>query len=147
MKNTSSSASSKPNPPKRDPQAGIWHSRYRYPSSTRLKVFEGEHFVRLQRAGKQWVLESLPNVSKSYLILRLTVTDGIATGTWQEQTDPDGYYKGVIYHGAIQLVVDDDGRRMQGKWLGYSNDLTINVGSWEFDFVGKTLPARLSAEA
>lgn len=124
---------------------------YRYPSDGRSGLFKGEHFVRLRirppgkRDGyrRQTVLESLPNVNKSYLLVRLTVEDGVATGTWHEHTDPKGYYKGVVYHGVLQLVIDDDGRHMKGKWLGFSNDRMINVGTWEFSFVGEKLPAKI----
>lgn len=55
----------------------------------------------------------------------------MATGSWRETTSPDGYYKGVTYHGTLQMVVDPSGRHMRGMWLGFSRDFTIKSGEWE----------------
>jgi hypothetical protein len=59
------------------------------------------------------------------------VENAVATGTWREQTSPTGYYKGAVYHGTLQVVVDPAGRRMNGMWLGFGRDFTINSGQWE----------------
>ncbi len=124
---------------------GIWHSKYRYPSSSRHGVFENEHFISLkrERGSNEYVFESLPNANTSHLVVRLTVEGTVATGSWREETEKNGYYKGSVYSGAIQLVVDEDGRYMHGKWVGFGKDRTVNVGAWEFTFVGKELPAGL----
>lgn len=132
---------SKQPPVATDSPTGIWHSLYRYPSSSRHGLFEGEHFVHLQRDGDRWTFESLPNANKSHLLVQLTVNGRVATGTWQERTAKAGYYKGAVYHGVIQLLVDEDGRRLHGKWLGHGKDAEVNIGAWEFTFVGEELPA------
>lgn len=119
---------------------GIWRSTYHYTSSSREGDFMGEHYVRLKRQGSALVLESLPRDSKSYLLIRLSLDGDIATGSWQEETDPQGYYRGAVYHGAIQLVLHKNGRKMRGKWLGYGKDQEINVGPWELAYVGETAP-------
>lgn len=119
---------------------GVWRSTYRYTSSSRDGEFTSEHFVRLKRQGASIVLESLPRDSRSYLLIRMSLQGNIATGSWQEETDPHGYYKGAVYHGAIQMVVHDDGKQMRGKWLGYGKDMKINVGPWELAYVGDTAP-------
>ena len=119
---------------------GIWHSIYRYTSDSRRGLFENEHFVRMVSEGDEYVAESLPNDSKSSLSLRLSVEDGVATGTWREHTSPIGYYKGAIYHGAIQLIVSENGQSLQGKWVGFGKSQTINVGAWELSYVGRGLP-------
>jgi hypothetical protein len=87
------------------------------------------------------VFESVPHKNKSYLFIRLFVDGNIATGSWQEETDPQGYYKGAIYHGAIQLTLHNNGKTMRGKWLGYGKDMQINVGPWELAYVGDAIPA------
>lgn len=119
---------------------GIWHSVYRYSSDSRRGLFENEHFVRLVQKGDEYVLESLPNDSKSHLSVHLTVEDGVATGTWREHTSPSGYYKGALYHGAMQLVIADNGQSLKGKWVGFGKGRSINIGAWEFNFVGRSLP-------
>lgn len=125
---------------------GIWKSSYSYPSSGRGKEFEGHHFVRAHKKDNHLVFESAAETSSSYLIIRLSVEDHIATGSWQEQTEPDGYYKGAVYYGAIQMVVSDDGKEMKGKWVGFGKDMSVNVGPWELTFVGTSLPKEALAE-
>ena len=119
---------------------GIWRSVYHYTSSSRSGEFKSEHYVRLQKQGNHLVFESLPRDSRSYLHLRLSLDGTIATGSWREETDPTGYYKGAVYHGAIQLVLDNTNKRMKGKWLGHGRDFEINVGPWELTYVGESIP-------
>lgn len=119
---------------------GVWESSYSYPSSGRGATFEGHHFVRLYQKEKHLVFESIPETSKSYLVVRLSIDDDIATGSWQEQTETNGYYKGAMYYGALQLVVSEDNKKMVGKWVGFGKDMEVNVGPWEFSYVGKDLP-------
>lgn len=119
---------------------GIWESTYSYPSSGREGMFEGHHYVRLLQKDHHFVFESLPKVNESYLIVRLSIEDDIATGSWQEQTEPTGYYQGAIYYGAIQLVINEDHTKLSGKWVGFGKDMEVNVGPWEFTYVGKKIP-------
>jgi hypothetical protein len=121
--------------------SGIWRSHYGYHSHSRNADFEDEHLVRLHHRGHQLVIESLPEVNTSYVIIRLSLADNVATGSWEEHTDPSGYYKGAVYHGAVQLVLAANKRRLSGKWVGFGKDMKVNVGSWEFVYLGKTLPA------
>lgn len=120
--------------------SGVWKSTYSYPSSGRGASFEGHHYVGLHKIDNHWVFESLPEVNKSYVIIRLSIEDDIATGSWQEQTQPEGYYKGAVYYGAIQLVIGEGGKKMVGKWVGFGKDMEVNVGPWELTYVGKELP-------
>ncbi len=119
---------------------GIWKSSYKYPSSGRGQELEGQHYVRAHKKDNHLIFESAAETSTSYLIVRLSIEDHIATGSWQEQTEQDGYYKGAIYYGAIQLVVSDDGKSMKGKWVGFGKDMEVNVGPWELSYVGASLP-------
>ena len=85
--------------------------------------------------------QSLPHSTGSRLKLELHVDGSIATGTWVEQTSPDGYYKGATYHGTLQLIVNPMGRAMSGRWLGFGNNFKVNSGEWELAWVdGSTSP-------
>jgi len=110
-------------PPSSDSKslAGIWHSRYVYYSPGRTAEFEGEHYVVLrdQSGRDRLVGQSLPHSLDSRLRLDLTINGLIATGTWSESTSPAGYYKGAVYHGTVQLLLDPIGRSITGKWLGF----------------------------
>jgi len=126
---------------------GIWLSRYRYPSSSRAAELEGQHYVRIFRKGRFLIAESLPKINASYLLMRLALDDNVIAGSWQEETNPDGYYKGAIYHGAIQLLLDEARNRMHGQWVGFGKDKEVNVGPWELTYVGENLPDSISRKS
>lgn len=119
---------------------GIWHSLYRYSSSGRKGEFTSQHYLRLRREGRHLVFESTPEGNESYVIIRLSTDDNVASGSWQEATNPSGYYKGALYYGVVQLVVDKTGKGMRGKWVGFGKDQEVNTGPWELDYVGETIP-------
>jgi transcriptional regulator with XRE-family HTH domain len=110
---------------------GVWHSRYRYYSTGRQSDLVGEHYVVINQQKNQLSVQSLPNSLHSLLTLDLTANDSTVTGTWIERTSPTGYYKGAVYRGAIQLLVDPTGSRMTGRWLGFDKESEINTGDWE----------------
>ncbi|MCO1575173.1 hypothetical protein M8C13_05290 [Crossiella sp. SN42] len=116
------------------PLTGIWHSRYIYPSTGRGADFVGEHYVVLRQHGARLVAQSLPHSAGSELRLELNLDAAVATGTWRERTSLTGYYRGAVYHGTLQMVVDQPRRRMRGMWLGFGRDFTINSGQWELDW-------------
>ncbi|WP_030899178.1 hypothetical protein [Streptomyces sp. NRRL F-5126] len=123
--------------PKRDPRAthsGVWLSRYEYFSSGRDAAFTGLHYVVLLQHGHRLSVRSLPGSSGSPLTMDMELDGHVVTGTWTEQTAPEGYYRGARYHGAIQLLVEPTGRRMRGKWVGFGKEFDINTGPWELVF-------------
>jgi hypothetical protein len=115
--------------------SGIWHSRYLYFSSGRGKQFEGEHYIVVRQEGARLEGQSLPHSMDSLLRMHMSLDSSVATGTWTERTSPDGYYRGAVYHGTMQLLVDPVGRQMSGKWLGFGKNFKINNGEWELTWV------------
>lgn len=114
--------------------SGVWLSRYEYFSSGRSAGFTGQHYVVVLQHGDRLTVRSLPKTAGGSLTIDLTVDGSVITGTWVEQTDPTGYYRGGRYHGAIQMLVEPTGRRMAGKWVGFGKDYEINTGPWELVF-------------
>lgn len=117
--------------------SGVWLSRYRYPSSGRGAELTGQHYVVVLQHGSRLTIRSLPNGSSnpnSPLTMDLEVSDHVVTGTWTEETAPDGYYRGAVYHGAIQMLVEPTGRKMAGMWVGFGKDFEVNTGPWELVF-------------
>jgi hypothetical protein len=110
--------------------SGVWHSQYVYPSTGRGGDFTGEHYVTIRRQGERLLDQSVPATSGSVLNLDLVLAGSVATGTWSERTSPTGYYRGVVYHGAIQLVIDPMGKTMTGKWIGFDREFAVNSGEW-----------------
>lgn len=114
--------------------SGVWLSRYEFYSSSRDETYECKHHVVIVQHGNRLTAQSLPGASTnpdSPLTLDLNVDRNVVTGTWTEQTAPDGYYSGARYFGAIQMLVEPTGRRMAGKWVGFGKDFDINTGPWE----------------
>ena len=132
-------------PKARGPLTGIWRSTYSYPSSSRGGMFTSEHFVVLIQHGARLQVRSVP-ASESVVIMDLTVNGQVITGTWTEQTNPDGFYQGSVYHGSLQFLLDPTGHRMAGKWVGFGRDFEINDGPWTLELVssdtGKEAMAR-----
>jgi DNA-binding transcriptional regulator YiaG len=114
--------------------SGVWLSRYEYFSSGRDSTFTGHHYVVVLQHGDRLTVRSMPGSAKSALTMDLTVDGSVITGTWVEQTEEDGYYRGARYHGAIQLMAEPTGRRLRGKWVGFGKEMDINTGPWELIF-------------
>ena len=72
----------------------------------------------LIQPGANVQVRSLSESNRSSLIMDLTQSGAVITGTWSERTNPSGYYQGSVYHGAIQLLLDPTGHRMRGQWVG-----------------------------
>jgi hypothetical protein len=120
--------------PARGNCSGVWLSTYEYFSSGRGDTFTGKHYVVLLQHGNRLTARSLPNASlnpNSPLTLDLQLDGNTVTGTWTEQTAPDGYYRGARYFGALQMLVEPTGRRMAGKWVGFGKEFDVNTGPWE----------------
>ena len=121
-------------PKAKGPLTGIWLSRYEYESSSRRGMFADEHYVVMIQHGARLQVRSVP-ASASRLMMDLTVNGQVITGTWTEQTSPEGYYQGSVYHGAIQLLLEPTGHRMAGKWVGFGRDFDLNTGPWTLQLV------------
>ena len=117
--------------------SGLWRSSYTYYSSSRQEELQGEHVVRLRHAGGRMVGTTERGDQESRLTLDLSLRGAIATGTWTERTSPSGYYRGAVYHGAIQLVVGPHGHSMTGRWLGFGKQFKVNTGDWRLDWLNE----------
>jgi hypothetical protein len=114
--------------------SGVWLSRYEYYSSGRDATFTGQHHVVVLQHGDRLTVRSLPGSAAGQLTMDLTVDGNVITGTWTEHTDPEGYYRGARYHGAVQLMAEPTGRRIVGKWAGFGREMDVNTGPWELVF-------------
>lgn len=119
--------------------SGIWLSSYSFHDTVRKANFRSEHYVRIFQSGDRLVVETIPGKNSAYLILRLYLDGDLATGSWQEQTSPEGFYKGMIYNGAIQLIVSPEKNAMDGKWVGFTPSKEIDSGTWQITFLGDEL--------
>jgi len=114
--------------------SGKWHSSYQYSGGSR--DLSSEHIVNFVQTGNGLNGKSDPQDDESRLIVELIIDDKIATGIWEEHTSPTGHYKAAVFHGAIQLVVSEDGSNMTGQWVGFNSNRTkVNSGKWSFSRV------------
>ena len=113
--------------------SGIWLSTYEYRSSGRDAVYTSRHHVMLLHRGAKLMVRSLP-ASESQLSMDLGVNGHVITGTWTEQTQPDGYYRGAVYTGAIQFLQESPAR-LTGKWVGFGKEDEVNTGPWSLTLV------------
>ena len=120
----------------RGPLTGIWRSTYEITSSSRGgKTFSSSHYCMVIQHGSRIQVRSLPGTAAGRVMMDLTADGQVITGTWSEETDPDGYYKSSTYSGAIHMLLDHTGHRMKGKWLGFNRDGGISDGPWVLDLV------------
>ena len=113
---------------------GLWLSRYSYFSDGRGANMQSNHKIRLHHTGSRLHATTDP-ASESRLTLDLSVKGAIATGTWIERTTANGYYRGAVYHGTIQLVISPHARTMSGRWLGFGKDFVVNSGDWHLEWL------------
>jgi hypothetical protein len=112
--------------------SGDWYSHYRYPSSGRGDDFWGQHLLHATQKGNKLIFQNGAG-SPSHVVLELEIKpeERLAVGTWSERTDPEGYYKGVMYEGTIELKIAESGERMNGIWHGTGKDGDVNSDIWE----------------
>jgi transcriptional regulator with XRE-family HTH domain len=122
------------------PLSGIWLSAYTYESSGRGQTFISRHYVMVLQRGARLMVRSLP-ASESQLSMDLSVNGQVTTGTWTEQTRGDGYYRGAVYHGALQMLEQEDGRLLAGQWVGFGKEGEINTGPWSLTLVDEHVDA------
>jgi hypothetical protein len=111
------------------PLSGIWLSAYHYTSSGRGQQFTGRHYVQVLQRGAKLMVNSVP-ASTSQLSMDLSANGKTVTGTWAEQTEADGWYRGAVYLGAVQMIYDPAEHRMDGRWVGFGRENEVNTDTW-----------------
>ena len=115
--------------------SGVWLSRYQYFSSSRAQEFTNAHHVVVVQHSDRLTVRSIHGPEKSLLTMDLVVDGSVITGTWTEETETDGFYRGARYHGAIQMLAEPTGRRLTGKWVGFGKEMDINTGPWQLIYL------------
>ncbi|HEX8763289.1 MAG TPA: hypothetical protein VF733_06070 [Candidatus Saccharimonadales bacterium] len=118
---------------KRFDLTGEWISRYVYLNSA-SESNASEHVVILHQNDNKVVGRSLPQSDGSMVELHLTYDSegGTLTGTWREQTSSKGRYRGTLFHGALQLLLNKAHTKAAGKWVGFNSSRTeVKSGEWQ----------------
>lgn len=112
---------------------GIWESRCTYESSSRGETLVDRAHLILIHAGNEITARSITGsvTGGGAILIRLELRGRVVTGTWEQTTGEESYYRGQQFHGAIQLQVEATGGRMKGAWTGFGRDFDVNTGPWE----------------
>ena len=111
---------------------GIWESRCTYESSSRGVTVVDRAYLVLVHAGDEITARSVVGSTSDggTILLRLAVRGRVVTGTWEQTTGAESYYRGQQFHGALQLQLDAAGGFMSGAWVGFGREFDINTGPW-----------------
>lgn len=120
--------------------SGVWISSYRYAGRSLKDIRDTEHFVVMHKRGNHLIVESIPNTKGSYMMARFKLDGRVATGTYHSQNSPNSAAEGALYYGAAQLVLDEDGKALRGKGVGFGKDMSIKVTDWELTHIGQRVP-------
>lgn len=110
--------------------SGIWRSTYWFPSNTHEGEDTSEYIVRVHQRGDKLTIVSIPNAIEAHITINITVDHKLATGTWVEHTAPHEEFEGMVYSGAMQLLIADDGNSMDGQWVGIGRE---KLGNGEYE--------------
>ena len=126
--------------------SGTWTNTHWYPDATDSGEENCVHRMTAYQRGDKLVLENESEAETPHMTINLTIDGNLATGTWAETTDAEGDYEGITYSGAMQLLVSDEGRRMEGKWVGVGRHKQDD-GSYEPRiYTGRWLMERAAGE-
>lgn len=112
---------------------GIWESRCFYHSGSRGEDLVDVAHMVLIHAGDKIAANTIEGsgLDGGKTSMDLGLRGNVVTGTWEETTGAESYYRGQVFHGAVQLLVDASGARMKGAWTGFGRDFDVNTGPWE----------------
>lgn len=103
--------------------SGTWQCKYWYPSNDQPGTEEvSEYTGTFHQIGRHITYQSEPNEDGSYMFVRMTADGDLVTGTWHENTAPEGEFAGSMYSGAFQALVDESGGKVDGKWAGIGQE-------------------------
>jgi hypothetical protein len=115
---------------------GTWVCRHWWPSNNHDGEDTSACDVVAEQTGNRVVFQSRPDDHGTYILVRLRFEGNFARGSWSENADPNGEFAGKLYSGVMEMIVDDDKRRISGKWVGIGQDVINNkpdvfTGRWE----------------
>lgn len=118
---------------------GVWKAQYTYHSEEvpKGRVEVERHLIELRQSGRRVFGRNLTDGRRRYWyrIKGDLKQEMYLTGTWEWENGQAG----GVYHGAFQLYVTPDGKRMEGKWIGFDRRNRIQDGPWIWEFITDSL--------
>lgn len=110
--------------------SGVWKCTFWFPSNDHDGEDSAEYVLEAYQRGSKLSMDSRPRPQGGHMTVNLNVEAKLATGSWIESTNPDSDFEGLIYTGAMQLIVKDDGTVMDGGWVGAGRE-RLDDGTFE----------------
>lgn len=102
---------------------GNWLSEYSYINSENRRV-DSQQEMKITQFGSRLVAISTKNNGRHIHDIVALVDGNIVTGRWINVA------AGSRQHGSFQLVVEPDGKRMIGRWIGLDKRAKVQQGEW-----------------
>lgn len=106
---------------------GIWYSSYTYESKD--KIHTQNHLAEIKQFGNYIIGRRLIGDSHEFKMVGKIYYNIYFSGQWESPVERD------INHGTFQLLIDNKGKSMEGKWLGISRERGINHGNWKLEII------------
>lgn len=114
--------------------SGVWRSTQTYTTVKRPgEVLTFSIDMKFYRTGNQIVAQSVPNEDNEYVVARFSINGRVLTGTWQHENPVTSEnHANTNYDGAVQLVVSEDGKTIEGQYVGVNREMKVLANKWVF---------------
>lgn len=103
--------------------AGIWYSIFWFTGKTGT-IIHKQNIVKISAIGGRFSAKTIVGEDHHIIFWGSTKQDIYASGIW-EHTEPENFY-----HGSFHFVIDPEGDRLHGKWLGFNKKQIVAMGPW-----------------
>ncbi|HEV2177400.1 MAG TPA: hypothetical protein VGW33_09395 [Terriglobia bacterium] len=111
---------------------GIWRVSYDYRTGGKKGETRVEkHLIELHQFGSRVWGRNITGAKHWYRIFGRLEREIHLTGFWENILADN------IYHGTFQFLVDWEGNKMQGAWLGFNKRNEIQHGSWHWERISR----------
>lgn len=118
---------------------GVWRTTFSYVHGT--EKFDYVECIEIRSLFGMVIGRIIPHPSNHPRLDEIAVTRPIRV---RGQLKDNHYFTGIWlhplqrhhYHGAFQLLLEANGHRMRGRWIGFSNTKnSLEEGDWEWELI------------
>jgi len=102
---------------------GIWYSVFWFVNVDNKVTFK-QNILKIVGLWNSYSGRTIIGADHQIKVYGSTKIDTYVTGKW-EHIDTDNYY-----HGSFQFIIDPEGDRAHGRWLGFNKKNVVATGPW-----------------